>query len=356
MLSPMTSTRELGGRLALVAMAVLLSLVIAELGCRLWRGTWFLSNWPNLIVLEARTKDADACGFRHDAALGFAPVPNCSSSAHSHDARGFRAMPGVASSEQAILAVGDSYTYGDDVADGETWPVFLQKEVGRRTINAGVPGYGLDQTVLRAEQIATAERPALILVGFIADDLRRAEMSRLWGMEKPYFEPVGDALVLRQVPVPPFVTVKGVLSFWRRALGWSVLVDEIVRGQDWYPQWYWNDTRATPSGTGERMACPLMQRLARLDVPTLVVAQYFRGSLGGSAKTVAEDRRQSLAVLRCAEQAGLGTVDTYRAIRDGVTARGIDAFYGPWHHNTEGNRLVAAEIAAEMKRRGMAAR
>ena len=62
--------------------------------------------------------------------------------------------------------------------------------------------YGVDQMVMRAEIVAAEQKPAAIVLGFGYDNLRRSEMSRVWGIEKPYFERVGDALAPRNVPVP----------------------------------------------------------------------------------------------------------------------------------------------------------
>ena len=87
-----------------------------------------------------------------------------------------------------ILAVGDFFTFGDEVNDGQTWPAQLQRMTGRRVLNAGVSGYGFDQIVLRAEQFAAKYKPSAIVVSFIADDISRTEMRRLWSADKPWFE------------------------------------------------------------------------------------------------------------------------------------------------------------------------
>ena len=50
-----------------------------------------------------------------------------------------------------ILAVGDSYTYGEEVGENDSWPAQLQRIKNQRVLNAGVSGYGFDQSVLRAE-------------------------------------------------------------------------------------------------------------------------------------------------------------------------------------------------------------
>ena len=347
---------EFGSRVALLAASLLLTLVVLELGCRLWRGTWFLWHWPNLVLLETHRNDGK-CGFVHDPGLGYVPMASCTGPEHSHDGQGFRLTPGLPKEATAdttggslLLITGDSYTYGEEVTDGETWPAYLQSLVHRRVVNAGVPGYGLGQTVLRTEQLALSLHPVAIVVGFIADDLHRDEMSRLWGGEKPYFELKGDALELRNVPAPISPIVQGELSFWRRMLGWSMLVDKIVRRLGWYPKWYWDDIQALPTGAGERLACPLMRRLASLKIPTLVVAQYLPHVWKEGQAFANEQRRLSQGVLRCAADAGLRTLDSFSVIDDVVRKRGIEAVYRVWHHTPEGNRLVADAIAAELGR------
>ena len=99
-------------------------------------------------------------------------------------------------------------------------------------------------------------------------------MSRTWGTEKPYFTLNGDAAELHNVPVPPSPDPRDTLDFWQKAFGWSVLLDTVLIHQGRQYEWLVDHRRATPPGTGERLACPLLRRLAALGVPTLVVAQY----------------------------------------------------------------------------------
>src|SRR5262245_52902562 len=53
----------------------------------------------------------------------------------------------------ATLAVGDSFTFGDEVRDSETWPACLEQRWHSPVVNAGVFGYGAAQAVLRAQQM-----------------------------------------------------------------------------------------------------------------------------------------------------------------------------------------------------------
>lgn len=91
---------------------------------------------------------------------------------------------------------------GTRCATKNSWPAQLQRLAGRLVLNGGVTGYGFDQIVLRAEQLVAAHNPSVVIVSFIADDILRTEMSRMWWRDKPWFAIEDDQLVLKGVPVP----------------------------------------------------------------------------------------------------------------------------------------------------------
>jgi hypothetical protein len=351
------ATDDMLGRFFLVVGSVLFGLVVLELGCRLARGPQTLLHWKNIVFDQRQGQAGQNAGhyFAYDPLLGYVQRMGFSSPTITYDAFGFRGMPPPpvgATDGPPVLAAGDSYTQGDEVADDQTWPAVLQGLVKRRTINAGVAAYGIDQTVLRTEQLVPKLKPSLIVMGFIADDLRRAEMSRTWGAEKPYFTLAGDALQLHNVPVPPPPDPRDTLDFWQWTFGWSVLLDTVLLHQGWEYEWVVDHHRATPAGTGERLACALVKRLAALDVPTLLVAQYDF-YVWQNAEFATEQRRLSQVVLKCAEAAGLASLDLYEQTAAAVHARGRDAIYGAWHPNADGYKMIAEEIAAELDRRHM---
>jgi hypothetical protein len=350
------SVSDMIGRVFLVVASVLFSLLVLELGCRALRGTDTLLHWENIVLAQRRGMAGNNLGgrFVYDAQLGFVQRAGFSSSNLTYDQRGLRHMPPVsadATDGPPVLATGDSYTQGDEVADSETWPAYLQAIVKRRTINAGVAAYGLDQTVLRSEQLVAQFKPGLLIVGFIADDLRRAEMSRTWGAEKPYFTLKGDALDLHNVPVPQPPRPEDTLDIWQWTFGWSVLLDTVLLHQGWQYEWVVDHQRATPAGTGERLACPLMKRLAALGVPTLVVAQYDF-YVWENAEFGQKQRRLSQLVLKCADAAGLASLDLYDETAAAIQKDGRQKVYLAWHPSPEGYGLIAKGIAAELERRG----
>jgi hypothetical protein len=341
----------------LAAGAVLVTLLMVELGCRLARGPEALLHWTNWVQDERLQMARQNLGgrFVYEPTVGYVHTPGYTTGLLHYDKRGFRVMPPLpegANDASLVLATGASFTLGDEVTDDESWPAQLQGLLRRRTVNAGVAAYALDQIVLRTEQLAAILKPALLVVGFTADNLRHAEMSRTWGVPKPYFELEGSSLVLRNVPVPLAPDPRSTLDVWQHALGWSVALDMLMTMKGWRYEWVIDHQRVLPRGAGEQLACPLMQRLAGLGIPTLVVAQYDF-YVWVDAEFGADQHRKSQVVLSCAEQAGLAALDTYDAVEKAVHAGGRGSVYGPWHPNAAGYRLIAEQLAAELSRRGI---
>ena len=346
----------------LVIFSLLVTLAGLELACRAYRGPEWLARWPNFITHQRSVFQGELQRqFVFDATLGYVPRPDFRSARVNHDERGMRVSPsgpGEQLDTPPVLVTGDSFAYGDEIADAETWPTMLQALLHRQTLNAGVVGYGLDQIVLRTEQQAAVAAPALvpaaIVASFIADDLRRNEYSHAWGKEKPYFTLAPDGtLVLRNVPVPQDADRASGLSFLQRALGWSALAEIVMRRLGNAYEWQGAGARATPAGSGETLACPLMQRLARIGVPTLVVGLYAPSvwRLDPRPQWVIDEIRQTRQTLACAAAAGLATLDMYDTLDKAVRERGRDAIFFNFHVSAEGNRHIAAAVAAELARR-----
>jgi hypothetical protein len=319
---------------ALVLVSLVATLGALELAVRAWRGNF--SDWSNQIVAVRNPGMVDQ-GLTYDSQLGWVVTA------------GDRAMPRM-DGPPFVLAIGDSFTYGMEVNDDQTWPFYLQELLRAKVENGGVPGYGIDLDVLRAERLVPALKPAHLVLSFIADDIRRMEMHRMWGRERPYFELENGALALRHVPVPPSPPYGSQLPWWEHWIGWSALVDMLrVRLVYDLPEYFGDHARALPRGAGEGLVCPLMQRLARLGVPTLVVAQYAPYGWDNKAYGI-EAHRQSLHVLDCAAKAGLKTLDLFDMVDGAIRAGGRDAVFNPHadHQSPAGNRLTTGKIAAAL--------
>ena len=238
-----------------------------------------------------------------------------------------------------ILAVGDSFTFGDQVSDDQTWPAALERILQVRVLNAGVYAFGLDQSVLRAESLARTYEPDLVVLSFIADDVRRTQISvRADSASKPFFVVDGDGLVLHNDPVPP---PKAGMDPIRRVLGYSHLADAIFRRLA--PAYWLAGPNTQVHERGPEVACLLMERLARLRdtlaVPVLVVSQAEHGA--GRAPALTE------GVLACADAQGLETLALHAELAELARSeprRYASLFFG--HMTEAGNRFVAERIAA----------
>jgi hypothetical protein len=345
---------DMAGRIALVIGSLLFSLVVLELGCRLVRGPSWLVHWPNLVLQERiATKTQGVGRLVPDSQLGFVARPGFSANGMSYDEHGWRVAPnpeGLALAEPPILVAGDSLAHGDEVDNADAWPARLQHMLRRRVINIAMSGYGFDQIVLAAEKAFHSVKPAMIILSFTADDTRRNEMKRVWGSEKPYFELVDGALSLRNTPVPASPAPADTLDVWQWAFGWSVLIDTVLRHQGWQYEWALDHERVLPRHAGEKLSCALLVRLKGLGVPVLAVAEYNR-YVFENEEYAAEVRQTTGAVLKCAADLGLATLDLFDLDKSAVRQRGLDTIFRSSHPGPEGTKIAADAIAAELERR-----
>lgn len=74
-----------------------------------------------------------------------------------------------------IALVGDSFTFGEDVAYEDTWGFLLEKALGEefQVLNFGVGSYGLDQAFLRYREDVRAWNPKIVILSLISADVRR---------------------------------------------------------------------------------------------------------------------------------------------------------------------------------------
>jgi hypothetical protein len=119
----------------------------------------------------------------------------------------------------------------------------------------------------------------------------------------------------------------------------------------WYAQWHYYDDPQLPPGAGAALGCPLIGRLAALEVPVLVVLQYEREDWKTDPRD-GEEYLQSRRVLDCAAASGMEVLDLGDTVERGVRALGVDPLYREDHHSPEGNRLVAEAIAARLRQMG----
>jgi hypothetical protein len=344
---------SLWGGLALSAATVVVCLLAGEFITRIWDPGASLWHWPYYAV-EASTPSPWEAQITFDPTLGWTPVPGSSGTLLgkpiSFTEEGTREQnrdrPLVTG--PLIIAFGDSMTEGYAVGNDETWPANLERVTGRRVLNAGVRGYGLDQIVLRAERMVPKIKPSTVVLAFIADDISRTALSVRAAKGKPYFVPEGEGLALRNVPVQ-VAGRSSLMMAARHILGYSHLFDRIVNRLGVQQFWYGREV-----GTGVDpfiVSCRLMDRFSALvkreRANALVVALPEQGVFF-DVKGAAGQHEALTEVLGCAAKAGLPTLDTLAAFEKENVGRDIDTYYTMMHFTDRGGAIAARSIAAAL--------
>jgi hypothetical protein len=331
---------------AAVALSIVATLFVLELGARVVTGS--VTAWgPSSQVGADSILDPDLgyiprAGLAAHVRAGFDVHTREHGIRSNGDQRPTHARP-------VTLVVGDSYAFGDEVLDAESWPAVLERAIDAPVVNGAIAGFGLDQSVLRAERLAPVVAPDRIVVSFIPHDVRRCAMSIWSGYAKPWFDV--DAGRLRAHPI-------GRYAAWRHAmaptLSRSVLLDSL------FPNALRRDGPDTfAHHRGDEVACLLLDRVAALGrergATVLVLAQP-QTPLPDEARYPPDpddprsDAELAAIVIRCAEARHLPVADAITAVAALPAARRDALFHGKGHNSPEGNRVIADLVREALER------
>jgi hypothetical protein len=158
-------------------------------------------------------KTERSLGYRYDAELGWAPVPNSTSRVTNartihvrHNSLGLREEEFSGDGKPVIMFLGDSFVWGLDAEAEERFSDLLKLKLPNyRIVAAGVSGFGNDQEYLLLRRLWPQMKPAVVVLIFCSDNDRLDNRTniRYEGYQKPYFIIAPDGrLELRAQPVP----------------------------------------------------------------------------------------------------------------------------------------------------------
>ena len=339
--------------LLLVGGSSLFTLLLVESAARIYTGRFTFENYRE----EFYNLFTSATPAQYDSQLGWIPRPSTFRNetiwgtrvtilADSTRSNGDHAAPRE-TGRSPILAVGDSFTYGDGVSDHETWPASLETLLGRRVINGGVFNFGVDQSFLRAKALIKRYHPEILIFSFISDDVRRATLSVRTGVGKPYFDVSGGTLQLKNVPVPQMSQRTPEHTGLQRLLGYSYLAHTVLmnhRFSAWYLRGIWSENEVRAIKDGERVACLIFDELKRMveddGIRVVLLAQYGRWETDETVQVVQR-------VLQCTDHGAFTVVDLRPSLEE-VRARSQKEYesYYKGHMSFEGNAFVARQLSA----------
>jgi hypothetical protein len=149
---------------------------------------------------------------RYDPSKGWRPKPNLKDekawgdkilNTNSTGLRGKKDFPyGKNGGRPRILILGDSFTFGDQVSDNETYSHYLQEMLpNTEVINMGVHGYGHDQMLILFKEEGIRYQPDIVILGFLPLDMSR-NLLDFRDYAKPRFVLEKGELKLTGTPVP----------------------------------------------------------------------------------------------------------------------------------------------------------
>ncbi len=356
--------RRLLGNLGLSILATLVALGIAEAGLRFWNEIPVL-RFDNFVSLRLeRSVETETAAY--DEKLGWRAKRDLRLVAPyttTTDEHGFR-MHGTQVREvpqQGVVAVGDSFTWGSEVSDHETWPAQLEAMIDLPVVNAAYGGWGVDQMMLRIEEVLPITQPRAVVLSPLSWDILRNTYRRYGRAFKPWFEIDGDRLVLRGQPV------LRTSAHWRDVgkpqsiFGYSYLVYWSFSRVGWL-DWWADDGRlydqVYENEVGVEVSCRLMERFKELatthDFRPIFMMEYGAHEIMESAPPWF-----ATPVLGCAAELGIETIDTFPALR-AIGERGKEAFDSLWvlhrdreqpygHPSAFGQSVVAALVREQLE-------
>ncbi|MFC1829618.1 SGNH/GDSL hydrolase family protein [Thermodesulfobacteriota bacterium] len=339
--------------------SILLAFGVLEFAARIYGGEFDFKNFLG----EERTLFSSAYPSEYDPDLGWIPKEGTTITENVWGKKVTILKNGIRSNGNEelsnsfadaapVLVVGDSFTFGDQVSDSETWPAILERLLKKRVINGGVFGYGLDQSILRAGKLIDVYRPNTLIVGLIPDDINRCELSKRSAVEKPYFDIVDNRLIPKNVPVPR-PSGKAVTDNFRHFLGYSYFVHKIMMRccpHYWLMGITWNQfyTGYRIHNKGKAVACLLLKKLSVLaqvnDISKVYVLVQHTSDLPPDEHALMRNLFES-----CIDEESIRILDLWGALSEVRTqdAKTFKRYYDR-HMTYDGNHFVARQLQKAM--------
>lgn len=253
----------------------------------------------------------------------------------------------IVDSSSSILVVGDSFTFGDQVSDHETWPAILEKKLSRPVINAGVFAYGLDQSFLRLKSLISRYKASAIIFSFIPDDIYRCEYSVTFGANKPFFSVTNSTLSLKGVPVR---TREHKTHMIFQILGHSYFIHRMMMKLN--PSWWLSGNYAlneNPTGyRGKDIGCLIFKELEKIVKTNRIRAAYIlvQDTQPSTSSADVDD------ILSCINKKVFHVIDMRKSLSE-IKSKDrwrYQSFFDV-HMTASGNEFVAETVAAQMHHR-----
>jgi len=243
--------------------------------------------------------------------------------------------------KERILVLGDSFTFGTEVSDDETFSHYLESDLpDTEVLNLGVQGYGQDQMLLYLKDEGIRYHPDIVVLGFVFVDSYR-NLWNFFAFAKPKFDLTTDGLRLTNVPVPTPEQILAREPYRSRAIDLAVILREKI---------YWS------SGVNERKARELTARILNEMIATtrsigaVPVFVYMPVYEEVSDASSSRSSREQYVYDYCQAQ-GVACLFLRPRFRESIEQGA--KFETRAHWNPEMHRIAAEEIAKFLVEKGL---
>lgn len=291
--------------------------------------------------------------FKFHPKLGYAPKRNISLKIKNKpfedysvtiDKEGFR-KSFENNAEKKVLTIGDSFTFGEEVSDKDTWQSCLNKsQKVFKFFNAGVGGYGTAQALLRGEIIRESRTFDYVLISTLVNhNFIRDQNEFNGGFPKPSVVKKGSVLkyswpINKEIKGSKFATLstqkKIPLYFW--LLGNSKLIERI------YP--IYKDVISNTLSLKNKDAAPIkeiidwtIKKSTNFETKVIWLLQY-------PSKISSKENFERKLILNTLKIYNIPYIDTYEKLHvmENNNPKNEPIWQG--HHTPYGNKLVCKEI------------
>jgi len=300
-------------------------------------------------------------------------------SINEHGQRGPAHPHARVAGKRRIAVLGDSQTWGDGVADDETFVALLDGG-DTEVLSFATPGWGTDQQLLVLDEQAAGFSPDVVVLAlFIGNDLNDNVNRGTFQYPKPYFTLEDDGrLVLRGVPVPYSRAMHALIEVYRGLMRHSALLNAIAEAsrkdstpREPQPSNALNNSIYVAEPTPQdrhrfAVTSRLLEEVVRhvralgaepvvLIIPELWQVEVFNDPQRRAALRAigADFRRPQRVFAAVAHAAGAQVVDALpalaRATRRSQARGGPHTYYREWRHlNALGHAAIAELLGARL--------
>jgi len=305
------------------------------------RGEW---TWVKE-RLKAGSHSLTIMATQFDPELGWALRPGYRSEGMNINALGQRGLKTVPIKRKddhlRILVIGDSYSFGPNVTDEETYAAVLRDSFlpDAEVVNLAVSGYGTDQQILLYERDGVPYEADIVVLGFFTHDMsRNGRQFRFYA--KPIFEIRDQDLVLADVEIPSPTDLIGFYTSGQRSIRThGSYVFEYLH-QEWKGLMRHGPKASTPEWAVTEKILERFHRRAHAQgsEPFLLVIhheQFLETDDCRSAEIAA-------LLVKKAEALGMKYLDLGPIFRENNTKEDDPLYYGHW--TSRGHRIAAEAL------------